>query len=210
MEHTPHSSDTAMSDPDLANHQASTSATRPVFRKPRKIVGNNLIFRDATKDDAAFILDLRTDAKKSTHISKTSSDVKQQEAWLEKYAADSEQVYFMILDRQLQPVGTVRLYDIVNDSFCWGSWILKDGTPSSYAIESALLVYHFALRLGFQQAHFDVRKGNQSVWKFHERFGAVKTGETPDDFLYNISRAAIVASLEKYKKYLPDGCLIED
>lgn len=184
--------------------------TSPVFKKPKKVVGSNLIFRDAAKDDAAFILELRTDSKKARHISKTSNDLKKQEAWLEKYRNDNKQVYFIILNKENQRIGTVRLYDNTNDSFCWGSWILKDGAPSSYAIESALLVYHFALSLGFEKAHFDVRKGNQSVWKFHERFGAKKVEQTTDDFIYNISLDAIELSLEKYKKYLPNGFLIED
>ena len=183
--------------------------TRPTLSKPRKIVGSNLVFRDAAKEDAAFILELRTDSKKATYISKTSNDLRQQEIWLEKYGSDSEQVYFIILNKQDERVGTVRLYDTKNDSFCWGSWILKNGTPSSYAIESALLVYHFALSLGFEKSHFDVRKDNQSVWKFHERFGAEKVEETTDDFIYNISLEAIKTSLEKYKKYLPNEFLIE-
>ncbi|MCX8505777.1 MAG: GNAT family N-acetyltransferase [Alphaproteobacteria bacterium] len=155
-------------------------------------------------------MELRTDSKNARHISKTSNDLKKQEAWLEKYRNDNEQVYFIILNKQHERVGTVRLYDIKNDSFCWGSWILKDGTPSSYAIESALLVYHFALSLGFEKAHFHVRKGNQSVWKFHERFGAQKVEESAIDFFYEISLESIEQSLEKYKKYLPNGFLIED
>lgn len=184
--------------------------TRPTLSKPKKVVGNNLVFRDAQKEDAAFILELRTDSIKATHLSKTSNDLKQQEVWLERYGNDNGQVYFIILNKQGEKVGTVRLYDITNDSFCWGSWILKNGTPSSYSIESALLVYHFALSLGFEKAHFDVRKGNESVWKFHERFGANKVEETTDDFIYNISLESIEKSLEKYKKYLPNGFSIED
>lgn len=184
--------------------------TRPAFNKPKAIIGNNLVFRDATTADATFIVELRTHEKKSAHISKTSNDIKQQEVWLEKYSNDSEQVYFVILNNEGDRVGTVRLYDIQGDSFCWGSWILKEGAPSSYAIESALLVYHFALSLGFENAHFDVRKGNESVWRFHERFGALKTAETADDYLFSISREAIERSLEKYKKYLPNGFHIKD
>lgn len=176
---------------------------RPVFRKPKTVVGNNLIFRNATIDDATFILELRTDNKKATHISSTSNDLWRQEAWLEGYKNDNQQVYFIITNNDNERVGTVRLYDSKNDSFCWGSWILKDGLPSSYAIESALLVYEFALSLGFEKAHFDVRKGNQSVWRFHERFGAKRIEETASDFIYNISLDAIKLSLKKYEKYLP-------
>jgi RimJ/RimL family protein N-acetyltransferase len=183
--------------------------TDPVFHKPAKVIGNNLILRDVTKEDAAFILELRTDANKARHISKTSGDLKTQIEWLEKYENDNQQIYFVILNKKLEKVGTVRLYDKTNDSFCWGSWILKEGTPSSYSIESALLVYHFALSLGFEKAHFDIRKGNHSVWRFHERFGAEKIAETTSDFIYTISLHAIERSLAKYKKYLPNGVSIE-
>jgi len=183
--------------------------THPIFTKPRKVFGNKLIFRDAGVKDAAFILALRTDEAKSAHLSRTENAIDQQIEWLNRYSIDAEQVYFIILDWNLQAVGTVRLYDRQADSFCWGSWILMAGTPSSYAIESALLVYRFALSLGFKRSHFDVRKANVSVWRFHERFGAVRTGETTDDFLYTVSKDAILASLAKYEKYLPDGCTIE-
>jgi RimJ/RimL family protein N-acetyltransferase len=184
--------------------------TRPVFIKPNAIFGHNLILRDATINDAAFIVELRTNEKKSAYISKTANDVNRQEAWLEKYSKDCEQVYFVILSKEQERVGTVRLYDIQGDSFCWGSWVLKDGAANSYAIESALLVYHFGLSLGFNRAHFDVRKGNQSVWKFHERFGAIRISETNEDYLYNISLENIQQSLKKYVKYLPNGFAIED
>jgi len=183
--------------------------TYPILNKPKEVIGNNLIFRDATKEDAAFVLELRTDPKKAKYISKTSNDLKKQEAWLQNYSNDSKQVYFIIFNRQKERVGTVRLYDTKNESFSWGSWILKKGTPSRYAIESALLVYHFALSLGFKKAHFDVRKDNQSVYKFHERFGAKKIEENKDNFIYNISVEEIKKSLKKYKKYLPNGFLID-
>ena len=182
--------------------------TYPTLKKPKKVIGKNIIFKNATKEDAAFILGLRTDPKKAKYISKTFNDLKQQKAWLQKYSKDSEQIYFIIFNRQNERIGTVRLYDPRNESFCWGSWILKDGTPSSYVIESVLLVYRFALSLGFKKAHFDVRKGNRSVCKFHERFGAKKVEENNNNFFYKISLDAIKISLEKYKKYLPNEFLI--
>jgi RimJ/RimL family protein N-acetyltransferase len=182
--------------------------TFPTLKKPKKVIGKNIIFKNATKEDAAFILGLRTDPKKAKYISKTFNDLKQQKAWLQKYSKDSKQVYFIIFNRQNERIGTVRLYDPRNESFCWGSWILKDGTPSSYVIESVLLVYLFALSLGFKKAHFDVRKGNRQVCKFHERFGAKKVEENKDNFFYKISLDAIKISLEKYKKYLPNEFLI--
>jgi len=183
--------------------------TKPLFIKANRVIGNNLILRNVNTEDAAFILELRIDANKSKHISKTSSDLQQQVTWLKKYAQDDSQIYFIIQNKNLENVGTVRLYDQKEDSFCWGSWIIKDGSPSNFSIESALIVYHYSFWLGFNNAHFDVRKGNASVWKFHERFGATRIGESSDDYFYSITYDAISKSLEKYSRFLPNGISIE-
>lgn len=135
------------------------------------MTGRTLSFRDATADDAAFMLALRTHADKARYLSAVSGELAEQQAWLERYAQADDQTYFVI-ELQGQPMGTVRLYDAQGDSFCWGSWVLKDGCPSHVAMESALMVYAYAIdHLGFKAAHFDVRKGNERVWRFHERFG---------------------------------------
>lgn len=103
-----------------------------------------------------------------------------------------------------------RIYNAQADSFSWGSWILKDGAPQSAAIESALMVYSYAIEhLGFRAAHFDVRKGNENVWRFHERFGAERVGETEDDYLYQIDIEKILVARLKYKRYLPEIVNIE-
>ncbi|RTL33806.1 MAG: N-acetyltransferase [Burkholderiales bacterium] len=179
-----------------------------VLVKPARVLGRQIVLRDATVHDAEFIVGLRTDPIKGQYLSQTSSDVQAQREWLRSYAGDDSQVYFIIEDRDGQRHGTVRLYDVQGDSFSWGSWILADDRPSGFAVESALMVYHFALGLGFVASHFSVRVGNESVWKFHERFGAVRTGQQGDDYFYSISRAAIEASFDKYRKYLPDGVTV--
>jgi len=175
------------------------------FIKPTKIIGNKVVFRNATVSDAEFIVELRTDPQLGKYLSLTSSDVSLQIAWLEKYANDNSQIYFIIEDKRGERFGTVRLYDQQDDSFCWGSWVLKDGRPSGFATESALMVYHFALGLGFTKSHFDVRKDNRKVWQFHERFGAVRVAQTEDDYIYNISLEAIQKAMARYRDYLPDG-----
>jgi RimJ/RimL family protein N-acetyltransferase len=177
----------------------------PTFRKPTQVAGHRLILRNAVVADAEFIVGLRTDDDLARFLSATSARVEDQAAWLARYGADDAQVYFIIQTADGKDVGTVRLYDQRDDSFCWGSWILQRGQPSAHAIESALLVYHFGLSLGFERAHFDVRKGNQSVWRFHERFGATRIGESDLDYLYEISGAAIRTSLHNFGRLLPDG-----
>lgn len=176
----------------------------PLFIKPSKIMGNNLSFVNASVDDAEFILNLRLDKEKSKFLSPTSKRIEEQKKWLDLYEGDDSQVYFIIKNKFGDNVGTVRLYDQKGSSFCWGSWIIKANAPTYYSIESALIVYKFALSLGFKNAHFDVRKKNKSVWKFHEKFGAIRIKETDIDYFYHLNNESILNSLVKYRKYLPN------
>jgi len=173
--------------------------------KTGNVVGNHVVFRNAQKGDAEFILDLRLDRELGKYLSRTSSELSEQIAWLENCARDNTQIYFIIEDKHGERFGTVRIYDPNGDSFCWGSWILKKERPSGFALESALMVYRFALNLGFRTSHFDVRKENRKVWQFHKWFGAMRVGEAEDDYLYEISFEAIEKAIEKYRDYLPHG-----
>jgi len=172
-------------------------------------VGHQLRFRDANPTDAEFILSLRLDEKKNQFLSKTRPDLQEQVRWLEEYQRAEDQAYFIIENGEDSPVGTVRLYDAKGDLFSWGSWILSEHAPRSSAVESTLIVYHYGLSLGFKGAHFDVRRGNERVWQYHERFGATRVREDEDNYYYEISQRAIEESLEHYKSRLPDGVRID-
>ena len=183
----------------------------PAIRKARRIIGHNLVFRDAQVGDAAFILALRTDERKKRFISPTNPQLTQQVAWLTAYGQAHDQAYFIVENPHGEPAGTIRLYDPAGDSFCWGSWIMRSGAPVNYAVESVLILYRYALHeLGFSRSYFAVRKENRSVWHFMERFGARRTGETGIDFLYETTRDRIEFSLESYARFLPRPIRIED
>ena len=182
----------------------------PTLRKAERIQGRTLVLRDAGVADAAFILGLRTDERKARHLSHTPPSLSEQVAWLERYRHSTCEAYFIIEASGGEPLGTVRLYDPQGDSFCWGSWILKDGAPSSAAIESALMVYAYALdSLGFRCAHFQVQRANQRVWAFHERFGAVRVDQDDTEFRYTLSNAAIRASMQRYRRFMPAAATAE-
>jgi RimJ/RimL family protein N-acetyltransferase len=175
------------------------------LRKAAFVHGKTLQFRNATINDSAFILSLRTDEDKSRYLSPVTGALADQQAWLHSYFEMDNQAYF-IIEHGGEPIGTVRLYDSKGDSFCWGSWILSTNCPNHAAIESALMVYSYALdHLGFDKAHFDVRKGNEGVWQFHERFGAHRVGESQLDFYYEIDRSSIEISRNRYRRYLQES-----
>lgn len=190
-------------------HERPPAGSEVRFRVPRLVGTARLSFRPAVPDDAEFILSLRLDESKNKHISPTSPDVEAQRNWLEQCSKDDSQAYFIIETSNGTPVGTVRLYDPQGSSFCWGSWILSDGAPKSSAVETSLMVYRFGLACGFDSAHFDVRKANEKVWQYHERFGARRVREDAENYYYTIAREAIDAAFHRYSDRLPGGIKVE-
>ena len=177
----------------------------PAIRKADRIAGHHLTLRNADVSDAAFVVGLRTDPLKSRYISPTSAELAAQEAWLRRYADDGSQAYFIVEDGAGTKAGTIRMYDAAGDSFCFGSWIMRAGSPVAYAIESILILYQYALlELGFSRSYFAVRKQNRSVWQFMERFGARRSGETDIDYLFETERDPVLASFRRYARYLPE------
>lgn len=145
--------------------------------------------------DAEFIMSLRLDGKYNKYLSKVAPGVEAQKQWIRKYKIDEEnrkQFYFLIERLDGTPCGTVRLYDLREDSFCWGSWILNENKTRFASVESAFLVYQFGFdTLGYEKSHFEVMKGNDGVVKFHKRMGATQTGEDELNFYFEITRPAV-------------------
>lgn len=183
---------------------AGTPVTFPVIRKAQRVIGHHIVLRNATIDDAAFIVRLRTDPIKQRYISATSPEVAQQVAWLERYQHATDQAYFVVEDKRGDPVGTIRIYDPVDDSFCIGSWVMQAGTTVNHAAEALIVTYRYAFEvLGFNRSYFAVRHANRSVWRFMERFGAVRTSTTELDYCYESQREPLLAALNRYRHILP-------
>lgn len=161
----------------------------------------NIRLRLVEEKDAGFILTLRLDSRYNTFLSSVSPDIEAQKEWIRKYKdgeRSGRQYYFIIEPLDEVPCCTVRVYDIREDSFCWGSWILNENKTLYAALESAFLVYDFGFEmLSFKKSHFDVMKGNKAVIKFHTRMGAVKTGEDEINEYFEITKEAVNKAQEK-------------
>lgn len=171
-----------------------------------KITGKTIALRTAEITDAEFILELRTQSDKTQFLSQVENDLAKQQTWLKAYKLKEqkgEEYYFVIESKTGEPLGLVRVYDLQPDSFCWGSWLIKDGAPQSTAIESALLIYEFGFgQLGYKNAHFDVRKGNERVIAFHQRFGAVIVNEDELNYYFNYTLEEYLKIKHKYRRFL--------
>lgn len=170
------------------------------------INGKNTQLRTAELKDAEFILQLRTQSDKTQFLSQVENDLAKQQAWLQAYKQkeqDGQEYYFVIETHAGEKLGLVRVYDLQPYSFCWGSWLIKDSAPKTTAIESALLIYEFGFgQLGYKKAHFDVRKGNERVIAFHQRFGAQIVNEDELDVYFNYAIEDFLKIKQKYKRYL--------
>lgn len=151
--------------------------------------------RLVNENDAEFILGLRLDSKYNKFLSEVPGDVSLQKSWIKNYKIDELnglQFYFLIERLDGIPCGTVRVYDIRNDSFCWGSWILNDKKTISAALESAFLIYDFGFNyLGLDKSYFDVIKGNEGVVSFHKKMGAKQIGEDEKSYYFEVSKYSI-------------------
>jgi RimJ/RimL family protein N-acetyltransferase len=168
--------------------------------------GKNIRLRLVTIEDAEFILQLRIDENKSKYLSKVENDLAKQKNWIANYKireAEQREFYFIIESNQGKSLGTVRIYDLQEDSFCWGSWLMKDNAPFSAAIETALLVYEFGFNtLNYRHSHFDVNKKNLKVIKFHKNFGALEVGQDDENLYLTLSLQQYQLMKDKYRRFI--------
>lgn len=156
-----------------------------------KLESKTIRLRLVEENDAAFILNLRLDEKYNQFLSDVTPDLQAQIDWIHSYKNDEEagnQYYFIIERLNGKPCGTIRVYDIKDNSFCWGSWILNEDKTRYSAIESALLIYEFGFNyLKLERSHFEVVKGNGKVISFHKKFGAKIISEDDENCYFNIT-----------------------
>lgn len=171
-----------------------------------RLEGKNIILQTVCEDDAEFIFFMRQNEDKTKFLSRVHGTISDQRNWIKNYLQREEkkqEFYFVIESKKNEKMGLVRLYDFQKESFCWGSWLIKEGAPQTTAIESALQIYEFAFyKLGFERSHFDVRKGNEKVIAFHQRFGAKIVDEDELDYFFNFEKKDYEIIKEKYKRYL--------
>ena len=162
---------------------------------------NSILLRMVEESDAEFILSLRSDSRYNAHLSTVSSSLQDQVDWICRYKIDEierRQFYFIIERIDGVRCGTVRIYDLTEESFCWGSWILNEEKTKYAALESAFLVYKYGFtNLGFYKSHFDVRRENHKVISFHERMGAISVREDVENIYFEITRSAVEVAMRR-------------
>ena len=164
------------------------------------ILGKNIDLRLVEIDDAEFILALRLDPELNQYLSPVENDLDKQREWIKTHRLYSRDFYFIIQNKKQELVGTIRVYDIKDSIFCWGSWIVVPEARKYASFESVFLVYRFVFfGLGLDQTNFDVRKKNKKAVDFYQRFGATIFGETDLDYLMTYTKNTFLEQQDEYK-----------
>lgn len=155
----------------------------------KRVEGVQLAIRLVEPCDAAYIQGLRTDPVYSAHLSKVSGTVDDQRIWIETYkereAKGLEYYYVIESVARGMPCGVVRLYDIREDSFTWGSWILDENKPRKAALESAVLSFGIGFDcLDRPKALIDVRRENHKALSFYRRLGMTQISADDTDIYF--------------------------
>ena len=94
---------------------------------------------------------------------------------------------------------TYRIYDLRQDSFCIGSWLMTDNSSLNEVIEGEYLSKIFAFETtGFNKFHFDVRKNNKKVMRFHKLMGAKIVSEDEIDYFFECTKEDYLRNVRSY------------
>ena len=149
--------------------------------------------RFVEKNDAGFILSLRTDVKLSRYLSTTVDDIKVQEEWIEKYKERErlkQEFYFIFENENGDKFGVSRIYNLDAVSFEVGSWLFAQNSPEGVSILADLFTRNFAFQnIPFMDyCRFEVRKENKSVVSYHKRFNPELVNEDELNFYFKLSK----------------------
>ncbi len=167
-----------------------------------RVAGPNLVLRLITPEDAEYVYGLRTDPAYNTHLSEVQGSVEDQRRWIEAYKAreaERRELYYVIERKDGVRCGLVRLYDIIADSFTWGSWILDHNKTRKAALESAVLSFGVGFdSLGLKSAFVDVRRGNEKALAFYRRLSMTELRQDDSDIFFIYPRERFEADRQAH------------
>lgn len=173
-----------------------------------KTINNyNIKLRLVEANDAAFILELRTDSSKSKFISQTDFDIEKQKEWIRNYKEREEredEFYFIASDINEIDFATYRVYNKKEDTIEIGSFVSKPSYNNPInIIKVDIIVKEYVFNvLGFQKLNFEVRKENKSVVNYHKKFEPVIINEDDLNYYFILEKEAFFSNKIKFQSFL--------
>ena len=126
------------------------------------------------ENDAAFILELRTDPHLAKYLNPTSPEIKSQLKWIREYKKREQaktEFYFLFESYTGEKLGLTRIYNFTGDTFEFGSWIFKKNKNSPIPKLADLATKDFAFNeLRFKKCVIIVNKKNINVIQYQKLF----------------------------------------
>jgi len=173
------------------------------------IRGKHVTLQLVELEDASFIVTLRNYAKSQKFLSATSTNIEMQVQWMRDYKCrerEGTEFYYKLQLNDGAFVGLIRIYDLKADIFSGGSWVIAPGHSHNIAVETVILIYDLCFdQLGYKNISLQVVKENQSVIRFHKRFGAFVDRED-DKYVYLINTySTMLEPRENFRRLLGTG-----
>lgn len=146
--------------------------------------GLNINLREVDAiNDAKFVLSLRTDPELSKYMSPTENNLEKQKEWLLSRKTIPNELFFIVENKNNESVGTIRIYNVEDKCFCWGSWIIKEEDRTYASLESIFLLFCIAFEeKEYEYTIFDVKKVNTKALSFYLRLCAKIVNESENDY----------------------------
>jgi RimJ/RimL family protein N-acetyltransferase len=141
------------------------------------LVNEDRILRPVTIDDAEFIMKLRNQKHAQGTIHQTDNDVEKQREWIMAYLQRENEYYWIICDKNNNPIGTVSLYhyDENANEIEQGRWVMLQDTDINF-ISNTVQIQDFAFYyLKVNRLVCDVVSTNKKVLKYHKFLGKTVT-----------------------------------
>ena len=160
-----------------------------------KIQSKNIFLKLVDENDINFILNIRHNHKHKVNLGETVLTYEEQKKWLEEYKIREElklDFYYVILLKNKERIGLIRIYDIKNNSFEQGSLVIKEGQPINIILEALKIIYEYAFNcLNLNEGRLRVKKINKVGNNFHKNYGARLYKEDKEMNYYNFDSNCI-------------------
>ena len=135
-----------------------------------KLEGKYVTLRSVVESDAEFIIGVRNDPRVCKYLPPLNVTIEQQRQWISKQRADKDSYYFILETPVGNPIGTIGIYDIIDDHGEGGRTCCV-GEPFA-AVEASVLFHDFVFDiLGLNYTTGWVYENNRTVIALNNSFG---------------------------------------
>ena len=166
-------------------------------------IGVNL--RSVEERDAAFTYDLRQDKERTRYVHSVNGTVEDQKNWIRSQRAKAGDYFFLVEDKEGNPLGTAGYYDLKGANGETGRLVMKGNFAQN--CDAILQLRRFAFEImNAEYIRCTAVNGNKPVIAQLKRLGAKQVGSYMDEqdgfeiLVYHVSKEAYEAQKDKNKR----------